>query len=522
MSTLYLLQPDCLDVSTAWLADLDRGDRLFMTEFDRFVCGSNWHVQRVALYLAAMRRFRDRLAGRLQPDGNAFVYESISSVEDAGVAGQSDPVDRVRRMLADRNPPERIATVRPAGHAALLDIQRWAEEVGAEFTLLPDSRFLSTVEEFRTWRQGRKRLVMEYFYREMRKRTGLMMDAGGPAGGDWNYDEDNRKAIPDEQARAAPEFGIPPEDETTLEVLRQVGDWFLDNPGSLTGFDWPTGPQEAEAALARFVDQGLPSFGPYQDALHTASGRLYHSGLATSINLGLLGPLDACRAAEAAWREGSVPISSAEGFIRQITGWREYVRGVYWTEGSDYESRNALEADRDLPACFWSADTDMACVHDVVSRLLQTGYAHHIQRLMVTGLLAMLHGTRPDEVYRWYMDLYVDSAEWVTAPNTIGMSQFADGGVVGTKPYSASGAYINRMSNYCGSCRFEPGERLGENACPFTTLYWDFLDRHRDRLSSIHRMNFQLKNLDRLSAEELERIRSRAASLREELERGGV
>ncbi|NNF03269.1 MAG: cryptochrome/photolyase family protein, partial [Rhodothermales bacterium] len=441
MSTLYLLQPDCLDAAASWISDVRDDDTLFMTEFDRFVAGPDWHIQRVILYLSAMRRFRARLENRLSDSDAEFVYEEIGSNEEAKEAGTSDPSDRLLSRLEASDPPARIATVRPASHEALSRIRNLADDVGAEFELLPDARFLCTLDEFGAWREGRKRLVMEYFYREMRKKTGLMMEPEGPAGGEWNFDDRNRRSVPDDEAVSAPEFGVSPTDEVTTEVLDRVGAWFPSNPGSAERFDWPTGPQQAEKALRSFVGDRLAKFGPYQDALHTASGRLFHSGLATSINLGLLDPLDACSAVEEAWRDGRVPISSAEGFIRQVIGWREFMRGVYWTEGADFMELNALDAGRDLPASFWTAETDMACVRHVVSGLLETGYAHHIQRLMVTGLLAMLHGTRPQTVHDWYMHLYADSAEWVTAPNTIGMSQFADGGVVGTKPYAASGKY---------------------------------------------------------------------------------
>ena len=303
----------------------------------------------------------------------------------------------------------------------------------------------------------------------------------------------------------------------TRQVMGEMAARFPDNFGSMDGFNFPTDPQEAEAALERFVTRLLPQFGDWQDFMRRGEPWLWHAHISAAMNLGLLDPLHACRRAEAEFAPGRAPLNAVEGFVRQILGWREYVRGVYWLQGPDYTRTNALDADRRLPWFYWSGETDMACVADVVAMTRDHAYAHHIQRLMVTGNLAMLLGVHPDEVNDWYMVVYADAYEWVEAPNTHGMATFADGGLVGSKPYAASGAYINRMSDYCGQCAYDVKDRLGEKACPFNALYWDFLARHRETLAKNPRMAMPYRSLERMAPGELERIALKAEAVRIEL-----
>jgi len=287
-----------------------------------------------------------------------------------------------------------------------------------------------------------------------------------------------------------------------------------DHPGSLKQFDWPVTRSQALQVLNDFIEKRLPFFGQYQDAMWTGQPWLYHSHLSAALNLKLLNPREVVLAAEDAYRRGEVPLASAEGFIRQILGWREFVRGIYWSQMPDYERRNALHARHRLPAFFWQGDTDMVCLREAIHQTLQYGYAHHIQRLMVTGLYTMLLGVDPHEVHRWYLAVYVDAVEWVELPNTLGMGQYADGGVMASKPYAATGKYIQRMSNYCKGCRYDPAESVGPNACPFTTLYWDFLKRHEAVLARNPRMVMQIRNLSRLDPVRLEQIEQQAAAHR--------
>jgi deoxyribodipyrimidine photolyase-related protein len=341
------------------------------------------------------------------------------------------------------------------------------------------------------------------------------MDGDEPVGGRWNFDPENRGSFPKSGPQDLPRPRSFPPDGTTKEVLRLVERKFPDPPGRLDHFDWPLTPRQAQSALKDFIEHRLPLFGEYQDAIWQGEPFLYHAQLSAALNLKLLDPRDVLREAEAAYHAGQAPINAVEGFVRQILGWREYVRGVYWHLMPEYLERNHLEADRSLPKFYWTGETDMNCLKDTITQTLDYGYAHHIQRLMVTGLFALLLGVDPREVHEWYLAVYVDAVEWVELPNTLGMSQYADGGVMASKPYAASGKYIKRMSNYCGGCRFRPDRAVGEDACPFSTLYWDFLMRHEKRLAGNNRMTMQLKNLARKSPSERAEIRRQAGEIME-------
>lgn len=342
-----------------------------------------------------------------------------------------------------------------------------------------------------------------------------MEDEGAPAGGEWNFDSSNRDAFKKgEGPPPIPEVPRFPEDDFRREGREAAMQWIPDHVGTIDLSDQPTSLKEAEELLGHFLDNLLPTFGRYQDAIWDTKPFLFHSRLSYALNVGLLDPHRVVREAEGRYREGTAPIAAVEGFIRQILGWREYVRGVYWHFMPEYEGHNALEADTPLPDFYWSGKTEMNCVSSVVSDILSHGYAHHIQRLMVMGLYALLAGVDPMAFHRWHLAMYVDAFDWVSLPNALGMSLYADGGIVGTKPYCASGNYINRMSNYCSGCRYNHKEATTEEACPFTVLYWDFLSRHEERFSDNRRMQFQLKNLRRKEKSELSEIRRRAEELR--------
>ena len=303
-------------------------------------------------------------------------------------------------------------------------------------------------------------------------------------------------------------------DAVTREVISLV-DSALRQPSRPAGrFAWPVTRAQALQSLQVFIEQRLPLFGRFQDAIWPGNPWLYHSHLSAALNLKLLNPREVVAAAEAACSAGHAPLASVEGFIRQILGWREYVRGIYWTRMPEYLESNALDAQEELPAWYWTGDTDMACLRDALSQTLTHGYANHIQRLMITGLYALMLGVDPKRVHAWYLAVYVDAVEWVELPNTLGMSQYADGGVMGSKPYIATGRYIQRMSPHCKACRYDPGERSGDRACPFTTLYWDFLLRHRAALAGNPRMTLQLKNLARLTDAQQQAVIDRAAVIR--------
>ncbi len=461
------------------------------------------HPQKVALILSAMRKFAIHLRGQ----GWRVAYSKLDDPDNSQSLG-----GEVLRRAAEVGAAEVIAT--HPGEWRVVDL---VQALPLQVTLLPDDRFLCSHAEFAAWAEGRKALRMEYFYREMRRKTGLLMDGDKPAGGEWNFDHDNRKPAAADLFRKAPLRFAP--DRVTEGVLTLVAARFP-HFGSLLPFEWATDRAGALQALAHFVAHALPRFGDEQDAMLAGDATLSHALISPYLNLGLLEPMEVCRAVEAEYRAGRVPINAAEGFIRQIIGWREFVRGIWSMQGPDYTTRNVLGAGRALPGVYWGAATRMACMRAVVGQTRDMGYAHHIQRLMVTGNFALLAGVDPAHVHEWYLAVYVDAFEWVEAPNVIGMSQFADGGVVGSKPYVSSGAYIDRMSDYCGGCAYKVKDKTGPAACPFNLLYWDFLMRHRDRFQGNPRMGQMYRTWDKMDEGHRTRVLAEAAVFLGRMEAG--
>ncbi len=464
------------------------------------------HRQRTTLFLSAMRHF----ALELQDKGHRVRYVRLDDPHNSG------SLDGELRRAADMLRPRQIHVTHPGEHRVMAMVDAWRRDLDADVVIHPDTHFFTTPDEFSAWAEGRKQLILEYFYRERRKAQRVLLTSEGkPVGGEWNYDKQNRKAF---KATPRPRDPyLPRPDGITQEVMDLVERRFPDAPGRMSHFHWPVTRREARRALRDFIEHRLPRFGDYQDAMWTEQAWLYHSRLSAAINLHLLDPGEAVDAALDAYEAGDAPLNCVEGFVRQLVGWREFIRGVYWHEGPGYPDRNALGHNGDLPGLYWSGETDMRCMAECVGQVLDHGYGHHIQRLMVTGNFALIAGVEPRKVSDWYLGMYVDAVDWVTAPNTVGMALHADGGVVGTKPYAASGRYIQRMSNYCEHCRFDPGVRTGDDACPFSTFYWDFLIRHEDRFGSNNRMAMIMKNLDRLSAAERRDVRKHAQTLRERL-----
>jgi len=457
------------------------------------------HPQKIVLVLSAMRHFARALSARgvrvdhvrLEDPANTHAFRT-----------------EVLRAVA-RHRPARIVATHPGEWRVLADMRGWEQAAGVPVEIREDGRFLCPLPRFRAWAAGRRQYRMEFFYREMRRATGLLMEGDEPAGGRWNFDAENRAALP-KGLRPPPPPRFPP-DAITREVMALVAARFGTHFGDVSGFAWPVTARDARAALEAFIRDRLPLFGAYQDAMAAGEPTLFHSLLSTSLNLGLLDPLTACRAAEAAWREGRAPLNAAEGFIRQILGWREYVRGIYWHLMPGYAGTNALGAARPLPAFYWGAPTTMRCIAEAVAQTRDLAYAHHIQRLMVTGNFALLAGIAPAEINAWYLAVYADAFEWVELPNTHGMAIHADGGVMASKPYAASGAYINRMSDYCGGCTHDPKQATGPRACPFNFLYWDFIARHAERFAANPRMAMPLRSLARMDPRKVAAMRAEAA-----------
>jgi deoxyribodipyrimidine photolyase-related protein len=460
---------------------------------------------RIAVFLAAMRHFRAALREREW----ALHYTELDDPANTQTLG-----GELARAISTLR-PEKLIVTEPGEWRVAQDLTAVAEQAGVPLEVRTDRHFLCSRAEFDAHAAGRRQLRMEFFYREMRRRHRVLLEASGePVGGQWNFDPENRGSFGRAGPPARPAPCAFPPDTLTREVIALIERRFASHPGRLERFDWPVTPVQAHTALQDFIAHRLADFGRFQDAIWTGEPWLFHSRLSAALNLKLLDPREVIRAAEEAHADGRVPLASAEGFIRQILGWREYVRGIYWRHMPGYLERNALDAREALPKFYWTGDTPMACLRDAIGQTLELGYAHHIQRLMVTGLYALLLGVDPRRVHEWYLAVYVDAVEWVELPNTLGMSQYADGGVMASKPYAATGKYIQRMSNACAGCRFDPAQATGERACPFTTLYWDFLDRHRTLLAANQRMALQVKNLARLPAAKLAEIRAQAAALR--------
>jgi deoxyribodipyrimidine photolyase-related protein len=446
------------------------------------------HPQKIALIFSAMRHF----AAELRTAGWTVDYVALDE------PGNTDTLAGEAARAVARHGAGAVHVTEPGEWRLAKAMDAWPGELGCPVYRHADTRFLCSLAAFDRWAEGRRRLRMEDFYRGMRRAYSVLIDdAGQPAGGNWNYDTANREPLP----RSGLELPEPPHfepDTTTREVLSLVANRFGHHFGTLDGFGWAVTRADAERARDHFLTHALANFGDYQDAMRTGAPYLFHAVLSPYLNNGLLDPWDLIVRAERAWTRGHAPLNAVEGFIRQILGWREYVRGIYWRFMPDYAGYNALNHTRALPWFYWSAETDMQCMHEVISGTRDHAYAHHIQRLMVTGNFALLAGVDPAEVCEWYLIVYADAYEWVELPNTLGMALYGDGGMLGSKPYAASGKYIHRMSNYCRHCRYSVTQTTGPDACPFNALYWHFLMRQRPTLASNHRLRMPYRNLDRM------------------------
>lgn len=489
---LILVLGDQLTPGRGALRDADpERDVLVMAEVREEATYVRHNRHKIALVFAAMRHF----AGEMRDAGFRFLYYRYDQ-------GLKTLRDAVTSALAQSGAGE-LLYCEPAEHRLRQTLAGWRLPVSV--TEVPDDRFLVPREAFEEWADGRKSLRMEYFYREVRRRYGILVDEDGkPEGGRWNFDAENRQGWRNDTT--IPERPGPGIDETTREVLQLVDDAFPDNPGDLDRFSYATTRKGAEAQFHWFVEHGLPRFGQFQDAMAESSPWLFHSVVSMYINTGLLDPLAVCRTVEDAYRNGHCELAAAEGFIRQVAGWREFVRGIYWREMPGYARRNVLRARRQLPEWFWTGEVDLQCLSVALRQSLDLGYAHHIQRLMVIGNFCLLAGFDVEEVCAWYLAVYADAFEWVELPNTLGMALHADGGLMASKPYAASGKYIQRQGDHCRNCAFSPNKITGEGACPYNSLYWRFIARHEERWSSNPRMGLPVKNWQRKTGDEQKAI----------------
>jgi deoxyribodipyrimidine photolyase-related protein len=460
------------------------------------------HLQRSLLFISAMRHF----AESLREDNMPLVYLTL----DDGFEKFSGALTH---SISQRK-PQKIRCVLPGEYAVLQSIKQVCLTQNIPLEILPDNHFIALPGEFTHWAKGKTQWRMEYWYRSLRKRTGILMQGDKPLGGDWNFDKNNRGHF-GKQGPGILEPALMFEmDDITRTAQQNIQQHFSKNPGNMDLFGWPVTREESLLLLDYFIEYQLPLFGEYQDAMWTHQPWLYHSRLSAALNLKLISPREVIARAESAYHKHCAPLNAVEGFIRQILGWREFVRGIYWSLMPGWLDMNALDAQQPLPDFYWTGDVDMHCLQQALNQVLQHGYGHHIQRLMVTGLFAQLWQTKSREIHEWYLAMYVDAVEWVELPNVLGMSQYADGGTMASKPYIATGRYISKMSNYCDHCQYQPDESDSENACPFTTLYWHFLERHKDRFAKHPRLGLQVKHLENMPPEKRAAISEKVVQLR--------
>ncbi len=507
MRNLVLVLGDQLDSESAAFDGFDpKRDGVVMIEALEESKHVWSHKTRTALFLSAMRHFAKEIEARGWP----IEYRALDREADASLASGVAATIKAQK-------PERVIVVEPGDLRVRASLDASCAKAKCEIEFRADRHFMCSIDEFKKWAGKNKSLRMEFFYREMRKKHRALMDGEKPVGGEWNYDAENRKSF----GKGGPEnVPTPPSfapDEITKGVIELVETLFKDHPGSTQHFNWPVTRKEALHALDDFIEKRLGDFGPHQDAMWTKLHFGWHSLLSSSLNLKLLNPREVVDAAEKAFKKRALDLASVEGFIRQVLGWREFMRGVYFTDMPSLKTANHFGHTNALPEWYWTGKTQMNCLKHSIDQTLQFGYAHHIQRLMITGMFGITAEIEPQQLCDWYLAVYVDAIEWVELPNTAGMALFANGGRFTSKPYVASGAYVKRMSNYCDGCRYKPDQRTGAKACPLSTLYWNFLDKHEETFASNPRTSLMVKNLQRMTDEERAAVRTDAKRMLKDL-----
>ena len=469
---------------------------VIMIESLEYAAQRRYHQQKLVLVWSAMRHF----AATLQAEGWTITYEIAT-----------DFITPLQAWINKHQITE-LRVMNPNDRAFCAFIQQL--DLDCKISILPDNHFLWSKTAFQDWANNRKRILMEDFYREGRKRFNVLVEGKKPVGGSWNFDQDNRK--PPKKNLAPPDPLAFPPDAMTQAVIEEVKALSFSTYGEVDPFNWGVTREDAKQVLANFIERDLPSFGTYQDAMISTERTMWHSLLSPYLNLGLLHPWEVIQAVENAYYEKNLPLNSVEGLIRQILGWREFLHGIYHWVAEDYGEGNWLDHNQRLPEFFWdSHQTDLNCLKQVLQQVEDTGYAHHIQRLMILSNFALIVGISPQDLKEWFHAVFIDAYDWVMETNVIGMGQFADGGVFASKPYAASANYVNKMSDYCGNCTYNPRERSRDSACPFNFFYWDFIARQRDRLKSLGRMNLVLANLRKIDPDELAQMQTLAEAWRE-------
>ena len=497
MRHLVLLFGDQLNEKISSLDGFDKKqDHILMAEVWEEATHIKHHQKKLVFTFSAMRHFAQDLTRR----GYQLTYLQL---DDEYISFES-ALDK----FTAKHKLKKIIVTSPSEFRVLEKTQSWTKRFNLPIEIREDGRFLCSKSQFQSWAYNRKTLVMEYFYREMRKSYAILMDGNKPLGGKWNYDKENRKPLKSDEH--VPGIALFPPDEITKQVMELVTLKFSNHFGSIKNFHYAVTRADALKALDWFVKHQLASFGDYQDAILENKPWLFHSILSLYLNIGLLLPVECLEAAIDAFKQGRVPLNAVEGYVRQILGWREYVNGIYWLKMPDYKKQNFLQAKNRLPDFYWHGSTPLNCLKQCISDTYENAYAHHIQRLMVLGNFCLLIGVNPGEVNTWYWIVYADAYEWVELPNVSGMVLFADGGMLGSKPYAASGSYINKMSNYCKNCCYDVKQKTGDKACPFNYLYWHFINKNREILSHNQRMRMTYNTLNKMSTDKLTEITKNA------------
>jgi len=499
MASLILVLGDQLtDTLPAIRNASTQDDTILMAEVREEATYVKHHKKKIAFLFSAMRHFAQSLRDK---------HYNVTYVEYEDDNNQGDLLAQVKHTL-ENNTFDNVIVTFPGEYRVLKSMHQWENVLGLPVIIEEDDRFLSTPSDFAQWAEGKKQLRMEFFYREMRRKHRILLDGKDPIGGKWNYDAQNREPMSAHQD-IPKKTGFTP-DDITQTVLALVERHFNDHFGTLDNFDFAVTRDNALTVLNTFIEERLPHFGQYQDAMVEGKPWLYHAHIGFYLNCGLLTPKEAITAAEQAYHSGTAPLNSVEGFIRQILGWREYVRGFYWHFMPRLKTDNYFNNDRKLPDFYWHGRTNMNCMRQCIKETHDNAYAHHIQRLMVIGNFSLLTELSPDEVQAWYLLVYADAYEWVELPNVAGMILYSDGGNLASKPYVSSGSYINKMSNYCKNCGYQVSKKTGPKACPFNYLYWHFIDKHKETLSNNPRMAMMYKTYSRMKDENIEAMKQDA------------
>ena len=509
MRNLCVIFPDQLNPEISSILDFDKElDEILICEFKKDFTNVNHHKKKIVYQLSCMRHFQSDLIEM----GCRVNYVKIDDPNNRG-----DFYPELQALNQEKG-FEHLIVTEPSSFDELSSVKRWGELFKVRIDIRKNNLFMCDIEEFKKWSMGRKELRLEYFYRTMRKKFNILMDNEKPIGGAWNFDKSNRKTLKNNSN--IPEKYSCSIDDLTLEIIELVNHEFKNHFGKTENFEFAVTRKQALNAVEKFMHERLENFGDYQDAMLSEDPWLFHSHISMYLNNGLIYAKECIVLAENEHNVNNAPINSVEGFIRQILGWREYIRGLYWLKMPDYKKLNRLNAEKSLPSFYWDADTKMNCIKESVENTMQNAYAHHIQRLMILGNFALIAGIQPEDVNDWFLSVYADAYEWVELPNVTGMALFADGGIIASKPYASTGAYINRMSNYCDLCQYDVKEKTGEDACPFNYLYWNFLERNESKLSTNPRLGIAYKNLGRFPKEKLSAFKNNADNFMKKIEKG--